>query len=82
MPTGVYDAKWLACGTPQGRVRALAFTLSQDSPAHTGTLSDEEQNGSGRIDACKQRLLTEAGAAAAIADYREAPALVDELLRS
>lgn len=44
--------------------------------------SDEEQNGSGKIDACKRRLLTEAGAVAAIADYREAPALMDELLQS
>jgi len=44
--------------------------------------SDEDHNGSGKIDACKRRLLTEAGAIAAIADYREAPALMDELLRS
>ena len=41
MPTGVYDPKWLACGTPHGRVKALAFTLSQTSPAHTGALPDE-----------------------------------------
>ena len=42
MPTGVYDPKWLACRTAQGPVRALAFTLSRRSPAHTGPLSDSQ----------------------------------------
>ena len=42
MPTGVYDPKWLACRTPQGTVRALAFTLSRRSPAHTGPLSEAQ----------------------------------------
>jgi len=42
MPTGVYDPKWLACRTAQGPVRALAFTLSRRSPAHTGRLSDPQ----------------------------------------
>lgn len=42
MPTGVYDPKWLACRTPQGRVNALAFTLSRNSPAHTGPLADPQ----------------------------------------
>ena len=42
MPTGVYDPKWLACRTAQGPVRALAFTLSRRSPAHTGPLSDPQ----------------------------------------
>lgn len=42
MPTGVYDPKWLACRTPQGVVRALAFTLSPRSPAHTGRISDDQ----------------------------------------
>jgi len=42
MPTGVYDPKWLPCRTPQGRINALAFTLSRNSPAHTGTLSDPQ----------------------------------------
>lgn len=42
MPTGVYDPKWLACRTPQGPVRALAFTLSRRSPNHTGALPDAE----------------------------------------
>jgi cation transport protein ChaC len=42
MPTGVYDPKWLACRTPQGPVRALAFTLSHRSPAHTGALPDAQ----------------------------------------
>jgi cation transport protein ChaC len=42
MITGVYDPRWLDCHTPQGPVRALAFTLSRKSPSHTGVLSDEE----------------------------------------
>ena len=42
MPTGVYDPKWLTCRTDQGIVRALAFTLSRTSPAHTGTLADAQ----------------------------------------
>ena len=42
MPTGVYDPKWLACRTPQGVVRGLAFTLSRRSPNHTGALPDTE----------------------------------------
>ncbi len=42
MPTGVYDPRWLPCRTPQGTVRALAFTLDRASPAHTGALSDEQ----------------------------------------
>lgn len=39
MPTGVYDPRWLPCRTPQGTVRALAFTLSRQSPNFTGELS-------------------------------------------
>src|SRR5574337_481698 len=35
MVLGVYDPRWLACQTPQGPVRALAFTLSRNSPSHT-----------------------------------------------
>ena len=42
MPTGVYDPKWLPCRTSQGRVKALGFTLSRSSPAHTGRLSDTQ----------------------------------------
>ncbi len=42
MPTGVYDPKWLPCRTPQGRINALAFTLSRNSPAHTGPLADPQ----------------------------------------
>lgn len=42
MPTGVYDPKWLACRTLQGPVKALAFTLSRRSPAHTGPLADAQ----------------------------------------
>ena len=40
MPTGVYEPRWLPCRTPQGPVRALAFTLDRSSPAHTGRLDD------------------------------------------
>ena len=42
MPTGVYDARWLACRTAQGPVQALAFTLSRRSPQHTGRLADAQ----------------------------------------
>lgn len=42
MVTGVYDPRWLDCHTAQGKVRALAFTLSRQSPSHTGVLTDEE----------------------------------------
>ena len=42
MPTGVYDPKWLACRTPGGIVRALAFTLSRRSPSHTGRIPDDQ----------------------------------------
>ncbi len=42
MPTGVYDPRWLGCNTPQGRVKALAFTLHRGSPSHTGPLPDAQ----------------------------------------
>lgn len=42
MPTGVYDPRWLRCGTPHGPVSALAFTLSRRSPNYTGALSGEQ----------------------------------------
>ena len=42
MVTAVYDPRWLECHTPQGPVRALAFTLSRKSPSHTGVLPDHE----------------------------------------
>jgi cation transport protein ChaC len=42
MPNGVYDPKWLACRTAQGRVDALAFTLSRTSPNFTGRLPDAQ----------------------------------------
>lgn len=42
MVTGVYDPRWLRCETPQGRVSALAFTLSRHSPNFTRVLSDED----------------------------------------
>ncbi|MBU3739492.1 MAG: gamma-glutamylcyclotransferase [Rhodoferax sp.] len=40
MPLGVYDPRWLVCHTPQGPLRALAFTLSRRSPSYTGELSE------------------------------------------
>ncbi|MES2098524.1 MAG: gamma-glutamylcyclotransferase [Pseudomonadota bacterium] len=42
MPTGVYDPKWLGCRTAHGTVKALGFTLSRRSPAHTGPLADAQ----------------------------------------
>ena len=42
MALAVYDPRWLVAQTPQGPVRALAFTLSRKSPSHTGDLSEEE----------------------------------------
>jgi glutathione-specific gamma-glutamylcyclotransferase len=42
MTLAVYDPRWLTAHTPQGPVRALAFTLSRRSPSHTGELSEEE----------------------------------------
>ena len=42
MPTGVYDPRWLACRSAQGSVQALAFTLSRQSPQHTGRLPDAQ----------------------------------------
>lgn len=41
MVTGVYDPRWLHCGTGHGPVQALAFTLSRRSPNFTGELSPE-----------------------------------------
>ena len=40
MPTGVYEPRWLNCETPQGPLRALAFTLSRRSPNWTGEIAD------------------------------------------
>lgn len=42
MALGVYDPRWVDCQTPQGPVRALAFTLSRRSPSHAGVLPDDE----------------------------------------
>ncbi len=42
MPNGVYDPRWLPCETGKGSLRALAFTLSRQSPQHTGHLHDEQ----------------------------------------
>lgn len=37
-----YDPRWLDCHTPQGTVRALAFTLSRRSASHAGVLPQDE----------------------------------------
>ena len=42
MPTGVYDPRLLPCRTPQGTVRALAFTLSRRSDSCLARLPDEQ----------------------------------------
>ena len=42
MSTAIYDPRWLVAHTPQGPVRSLAFTLSRQSPSHTGELTEEE----------------------------------------
>jgi cation transport protein ChaC len=42
MPSGVYEPRWLNCETPSGRLRALAFTLSRQSPNWTGPLQEPE----------------------------------------
>lgn len=42
MPTGTYTPRWLSCQTPQGPLKALAFTLDKHSPAHIGSLDDDE----------------------------------------
>jgi cation transport protein ChaC len=41
MPMDVYTPSWLPCATPQGTVRALAFTLPRSSPSYTGHLPAE-----------------------------------------
>jgi cation transport protein ChaC len=42
MANAVYDPRWLPCRTDQGTVQALAFTLSRQSPNHTGELMPED----------------------------------------
>jgi cation transport protein ChaC len=42
MPNGVYEPRWLNCDTDAGRLRALAFTLSRQSPNWTGPLHEPE----------------------------------------
>jgi glutathione-specific gamma-glutamylcyclotransferase len=54
MPMDVYTPSWLTCQTPQGPVKALAFTLPRSSPSFTGQLPAETyrhifQNASGRF---------------------------------
>ncbi|WP_353244869.1 gamma-glutamylcyclotransferase [Limnohabitans sp.] len=53
MPMDVYTPIWLPCQTPQGPVKALAFTLPRSSPSFTGHLTPETyrhifKNASGR----------------------------------
>ena len=42
MPNGVYEPRWLNCATPAGNQRALAFTLSRQSPNWTGLMPEAE----------------------------------------
>lgn len=42
MPLPVYDPRWITCHTPEGKIRALAFTLARNSPSHTGDLPAEK----------------------------------------
>ena len=42
MPNGVYEPRWLNCDTSAGRLRALAFTLSRQSPNFTGRIDDAQ----------------------------------------
>jgi cation transport protein ChaC len=54
MPMDVYTPCWLPCATPQGPVKALAFTLPRSSPSFTGDLPADTyrqifQHASGRF---------------------------------
>jgi len=42
MPLATYDPRWLPCTTAQGKVQALAFTLSRRSPSYCGLLDPAE----------------------------------------
>lgn len=42
MPNAIYDPRWLPCRTAKGVIRALAFTLSRNSPNFIATLADRE----------------------------------------
>ena len=42
MPTQTYTPRWLNARTPQGPVRALAFTLPKGHPQHTGPLNTQQ----------------------------------------
>ena len=42
MPNAVYDPRWLPCRTTHGSIKALAFTLSRQSPHHTGELAPDD----------------------------------------
>jgi glutathione-specific gamma-glutamylcyclotransferase len=62
MPNGVYEPRWLNCDTDVGRQRALAFTLSRQSPNWTGPLHEPQllhifQHASGRYGSTLDYLL-------------------------
>lgn len=73
--TGVDGARLLSFG--DGPIE-LSDTKALGGTA-IAVCSDENHNGSGVMDAFKRRQLLEAGADAAIPDYRDAPALLDHL---
>jgi phosphoglycolate phosphatase-like HAD superfamily hydrolase len=75
--TGVDGARLLSFG--DGPVE-LSDTKALGGVA-IAVCSDENRNGSGVMDAFKRRQLLEAGADAAIPDFRDVPALLDHLRR-
>jgi cation transport protein ChaC len=42
MPNGVYEPRWLRCETPGGTRKALAFTLSRQSPNWMGDIHEPD----------------------------------------
>ena len=67
MPTGVYDPRWLPARTPQGEVKALAFTLGRRSEALMARLDDAQmlhilRHASGRYGSTLQYLAATAHA--------------------
>jgi len=42
MVTAAYVPRWVTAATPDGPVRAIAFTINRDQPRYAGRLSEEE----------------------------------------
>lgn len=67
MPSGAYIPKWLNCHTPQGRVRALVFTIDRGKGAYVRGLSKDQllaivQNAHGIYGPCAEYVLETAQA--------------------